>query len=143
MIYAFTGSRRPGLTLAQIGFINSRIPSPKRLLHGGAIGADTQADLLFGEGRGCPIEVYPASKDRFDFWVGKSNRVVHPPQDPIARNHIMVNRCDLLIACPGTMHEIQRSGTWATIRYGRRQGKPTLLVFPDGSCQTYGLGVEV
>ncbi len=38
----------------------------------------------------------------------------------------------VLGACPRSAEEETRSGTWPTVRYARKQGKPVYLVLPDG-----------
>jgi hypothetical protein len=84
-------------------------------------------------------------------------RVVHPPLDPkyraytisdmtplylpkeygyrqpkeyLARNHDIVDECAILIAAPQFAFEELRSGTWATVRYARQQGKPVVILEP-------------
>jgi hypothetical protein len=37
-----------------------------------------------------------------------------------------------VIAAPMSSAEILRSGTWATIRYARKAGKPVLIIWPNG-----------
>lgn len=59
--------------------------------------------------------------------------VVHEPRPPLERNRDVVDASDVLLACPGGMAEEQRSGTWATIRYARKAGKPVVIVWPDGT----------
>ena len=39
----------------------------------------------------------------------------------LLRNRRIVEAVDLLVAAPATDREIQRSGTWATVRYARRK----------------------
>mmetsp|Transcript_30358 Transcript_30358/g.39138 ORF Transcript_30358/g.39138 Transcript_30358/m.39138 type:complete len:93 (+) Transcript_30358:152-430(+) len=41
----------------------------------------------------------------------------------------------MLIAFPPTSIEIQRSGTWATIRYARKKNKAVMIINPDGTEQ--------
>ncbi len=41
----------------------------------------------------------------------------------------------LMVAAPKSFAEELRSGTWATVRYARKQKKPVVIVFPDGSVQ--------
>lgn len=54
------------------------------------------------------------------------------PKPFLDRNHDIVNATDWLLALPATEQEVQRSGTWATIRYARRQRKPIVIIYPDG-----------
>jgi hypothetical protein len=52
---------------------------------------------------------------------------------PTSRNHDIVDETELLIACPGELAEAVRSGTWATVRYARKLGRPIVIFWPDGS----------
>lgn len=62
-------------------------------------------------------------------------RAVKPP---IERNHDIVNETRFLLACPFGDHEILHSGTWSTIRYAHRMGRPYTIILPDGSlCSNY------
>jgi predicted Rossmann fold nucleotide-binding protein DprA/Smf involved in DNA uptake len=39
----------------------------------------------------------------------------------------------VLVACPREEHgEETRSGTWSTVRYARRVGRPVIVVRPSG-----------
>jgi len=57
------------------------------------------------------------------------------PRPYLDRNHDIVNESQLLIAIPSTFAEELRSGTWATVRYAVKQGKPVLIIYPDGSTE--------
>lgn len=77
--------------------------------------------------------------------------VIHPPIDPklrafctlgsvmrlpkpyLKRNHDIVDETDVLIACPNSSREELRSGTWATVRYARKQRKTIWIVYPDAA----------
>ena len=52
------------------------------------------------------------------------------PKEYLERNHDIVDETDILIACPQSAFEELRSGTWATIRYARAQGKPVVILEP-------------
>lgn len=56
------------------------------------------------------------------------------PQHFLDRNHNIVDETDRLIACPEGP-ETMRSGTWATIRYALRVGKPVVVIWPDGTSE--------
>jgi hypothetical protein len=65
------------------------------------------------------------------------------PKDNNERNHDMVDETEVLVACPHEMTEVQRSGTWATIRYCRKQMRTRtnlylFIIFPDGTLKTEG-----
>lgn len=49
------------------------------------------------------------------------------------RNQQIVKFSDRLFATPDTQGEIDRSGTWQTIRMARKKGIPITILFPDGT----------
>jgi len=107
----------------------------KRFVHGGAIGADEQADQIVCE-LGIPITVRPGSDDRYLYWVEKDDgvvRAVYSPEKPLDRNQLIVDSVTEMFATPVQMTEINRSGTWATIRYTRKRDKLLTIIYPDGS----------
>ena len=50
----------------------------------------------------------------------------------LERNRNIVDSTAVLVGCPRHPMEVQRSGTWATLRYARKVGKPVVIVLPDG-----------
>lgn len=82
--------------------------------------------------------------------VGVARIVIHPPinrsrrafcqgawetEAPLPyldRNRAIVDASDALLAMPDGP-ERQRSGTWSTVRYARKRGKPITFIWPDGS----------
>jgi hypothetical protein len=61
----------------------------------------------------------------------------HPPaamtsEDLLKRNREIVAAVENLFAAPGGFKEELRSGTWATVRYGRQAGLEGLIIWPDG-----------
>jgi len=59
--------------------------------------------------------------------------VVYEEKPPLMRNQDILKACDTLIATPREMEEIQRSGTWSTLRHANDQKLDTILILPDGS----------
>jgi hypothetical protein len=53
-----------------------------------------------------------------------------PQKEYIARDHDIVEETECLVGLPNRP-EYLRSGTWATIRYARKQQKPIYLIWPD------------
>ena len=98
--------------------------------HGCCVGADREAATIAEET--CNIVEHPGPEEDH-----RQTRPRHAerraPKGHLARNRDIVNECDLLIATPFERAEQQRGGTWYTIRYARKVGKPLLIVFPDGS----------
>ncbi len=56
-------------------------------------------------------------------------------QGYIERNHAIVDETSSLIATPYTDNEVQRSGTWATVRYAVGRGHDVTIIYPDGSTE--------
>ena len=131
MIVAFTGTRR-GVTLPQSQALTTWLDRCVRgtFLHGDCIGADAYAAQRARD-LGWMVECYPCTIAAKRAYAG--GHVIHDPAPPLVRNRAMVDRCDVLVACPGEAIEQLRSGTWATIRYARKIGRPVVLVLPDGS----------
>ena len=72
-----------------------------------------------------PRYVYPsdhADKCALDACRARGGElhVMTHPMPPLQRNRWVVRHARRLLACPKETHEVQRSGTWATIRLGRR-----------------------
>lgn len=106
--------------------------------HGACIGADAEAvailDRMREGGWGCKIIAYPGDWGPLtDANSLKCSDLVHTCRPMLERNRSIVNASDKMIACPRTMDEEQRSGTWATIRFTQRQGKDIAIVWPDGT----------
>lgn len=129
----FTGTQK-GLKKAQhktlIGKIAVCLPARPVFHHGDCIGADEDFhNLLLLTGK--EIIIHPPIKNsKRAFCKGG---LVLEPKDYLDRNHDIVDSSDILIACPSGMEEELRSGTWATIRYARKQKKPIVIIYPDGS----------
>lgn len=134
----FTGTQQ-GMTDIQEGRLRGYISGVmsdlcidiKEFHHGDCIGSDTQAHYLVRE-HDPNILVFihpPINKTKASNLAGD---VVLKPKDYIARNHDIVDAVELLIATPNEEEEQLRSGTWATIRYARKQHKPILIIMPNG-----------
>lgn len=136
MIIGFTGHRRElsgpqsrmltGLVIS-IG-LDTIISS---VHHGDCVGADAAFDALC-EGLGIKREAHPGPDGPDRAYCDAD--VIHEQRPYLQRNHDIVDVCDLLIACPRGA-EIQRSGTWSTIRYARRLPRRIVIVWPDGSTE--------
>lgn len=46
----------------------------------------------------------------------------------LARDSAIAKWCSIMIAAPLTDKEALRSGTWATVRYSRKAGKPVVML---------------
>ena len=130
MIVGFTGSQH-GMSEKQVKAFRAYITSHEihTFVHGDCIGADAQAHVLMRQERlDTKIFVKPCTLvGKRAFCVGE---VIALPKAPLERNHDIVDCCDVVIATPATSSEVFRSGTWATIRYARRIGKPVVILLP-------------
>ena len=93
--------------------------------HGDCVGADAEAhELITGL---CPtIIIHPCHISTMRAWC--KAQTVLGIKAPLERNHDIVDAVDILIAAPYTNEEQLRSGTWATIRYARKQGKQVIVL---------------
>lgn len=92
--------------------------------HGDCIGADAEAhDIAKYWADGIVIHP-PIDESRRAF---KKGNVILPQKPFLKRNQDIVDACDILIACPKTHMEELRSGTWATIRYARKNFKKIFI----------------
>ena len=135
----FTGTSH-GTTRAQvttlIGWLLPRAPFIVAAHHGDCVDADDRFDLL------CfaleiPRVIHPplidakrAFCERRDYWGPAP--IVLEPGPHLWRNHQIVDATGALVAMPRGPEEL-RSGTWATVRYARKLGRPIRFFWPDGS----------
>lgn len=135
MKIGFTGTQH-GCTAAQkqaLGELLAKINPFTEFHHGDCIGADSQAHSFVERRRDVALHVHPGVVDSRKRAFRRG--VMYAPMPPLDRNKVIVDTTIKIIACPNGMEEELRSGTWATIRYARKVGKPVHLVFNDGSSQ--------
>lgn len=65
--------------------------------------------------------------------VGGELPIEREPGPYLWRNHQIVDATSALIAAPFGFEEELRSGTWATVRYARKLGRPVRFFWPDGT----------
>lgn len=128
----FTGTRR-GMTGSQWASLTSLLRALSQRFervefhHGQCIGADEEAASIAKE-VGCWIVSHPPTNQKAvsDFAFDESRA----PRPYLQRNHGIVDETDIMLAAPGEIEEQLRSGTWATVRYARRVGKPAEILYP-------------
>lgn len=101
--------------------------------HGDCIGADAQAAKLAKQFGFIVIAHpgHPRDKNNTMYRAFTNfNDVVHEPKPFANRDKDIVDACDRMIATPAGQTEEVRSGTWNTIRYTRKTGKPMHIIFP-------------
>lgn len=130
-----------GFTGTQMGLTDKQHESLKSFLlvkssvnefhHGDCIGADAHFhDMVAGNGQ---VVIHPPTNRSKRAFCDGVDVFVLPPKRYLARNADIANECDILIACPRTMQEEIKSGTWHTIRMMRKLGKKVVIIWPDGS----------
>ena len=133
MIIGFTGTQN-GMTDPQ----KKQVEKSLRLMysygsifiHGDCIGADAEAHEIALR-LGYRVWIYPGNIGAKRAYCKGAELIVHP-QNPLERNRAIAHMCDKLIATPSTKTEIVRSGTWATVRYARKEHKPRVIIDPLG-----------
>jgi hypothetical protein len=142
VIIAFTGSRS-GCTPVQLAslrsWLHTNLAELRAVHHGACIGADEQFAAMMAWARDADdvpafvIHAHPCNLAEFvDQPSLDTADVVHDPLPPLTRNQVMVRLAGVLLACPDGP-ERQRSGTWFTIRFCQKSGKPVVTFWPDGS----------
>lgn len=129
MHVGFTGTQQ-GLTLEQrveLARVLYAYTDGTVFHHGDCIGADDEAHDIARDA-GYDIEIHPPINDYKRAW--RRGGILHEPKEYLDRNHDIVDACDVLIAAPAQVEEVMRSGTWATVRYARKLGKPVVMIFP-------------
>lgn len=142
MIVGFTGTRN-GMTPEQKQAVRVLLREFRTAgalddlaIHGDCIGADADFDTR-ARGIGWDVACRPCTYANMRAYTGAYE--IAPPTSPMARNREIAKQCDVLIGCPPNDVELKRgSGTWATIRYGVKYGKPVHVVYPDGRVEVRG-----
>lgn len=128
MIVGFTGTQI-GMSGKQISEFRRQLDvlDPIEFHHGDCVGADEEAHNIVTD-YGIRVVIHPPDiSSKRAFCKGVGVRVLGK-KGYIARNHDIVDACDVLIAAPKHDVEELRSGTWATIRYARKLGKRVVIL---------------
>ncbi len=134
MNVGFTGTR-DGMTPAQketFKTILEELEDLSTLNHGDCVGADEQAHKIARK-LGWFVTIHPPVKSEKRAFCKLENGVsALPPAPYLVRNQNIVDHSSMLVAVPKEDEEVMRSGTWATIRYARKQGKKIWIINPGG-----------
>ena len=128
MIVGFTGTRK-GMTNKQKADLIAHIHrlKPSIVRHGGCYGADDDFHLIVRQNLPhTSIIIHPCNLNQRGFCKGD---LTLAPIAPLARNHLIVDLSDTIIAAPKGKEEL-RSGTWATIRYAKKMNKCVIILYP-------------
>jgi hypothetical protein len=102
--------------------------------HGDCIGSDKIAhEAIRKHFSNAKIFVHPPKQKRNRaFCIGDYKA---PEKEYIVRNHEIVDASDVVIATPKHKTELQRSGTWKTIRYAKKVNKDLYIIYPSGKIE--------
>lgn len=133
----FTGTQQ-GMTPEQASSLQAFLASrPHNFIghHGLCVGADEQFDGIARAALNFEwMELHPCNLAHMQFRPPQAPRDVwHPMLGPLQRNEVIVKMCDLLIATPKEAAMQLRSGTWTTVRYAVKAGKPVHVILPNGA----------
>jgi hypothetical protein len=100
--------------------------------HGDCLGADAEAHDIAVE-LGIGTHAHPSNLEGWRAF--KKADIVEPPANPHYRNRQIVSTSRIMTAGPGGMAELQKGGTWSTVRFTRYVQVPLIIVWPDGTEQ--------
>jgi len=130
MKVGFTGTQ-DGMTnlQKQLTFDEVMMLDPDEAHHGCCVGADFEFDGLLDFTSVETVIGHPPIKT---FKMARCNcDIFRDAKDYLDRNKDIVTETNWLIAAPKGPEEL-RSGTWSTVRYARRLGKPITIIWPNG-----------
>lgn len=137
MDVGFTGTQR-GMTVEQWNTLCRmlNVRAPGTLHQGDCLGSDHHAvgaACLLRHQHGVVFRIICHPPDNSSKRAFAFADEVRPALPYLTRNKNIVHACQELIATPYEADEQLRSGTWSTVRYARRLGKPVHVILPDGS----------
>jgi predicted Rossmann fold nucleotide-binding protein DprA/Smf involved in DNA uptake len=142
MILGFTGTRDI-VTGAQLrwlyGFLDDSVSEGEieAVHHGACVGADFEMHTACLE-RGIAVVVHPPIKTAFlaveCIKQGLSGVTVLPAEPYLNRDRAIVGASSALVALPSKV-ESAGGGTWYTVNYAARLGKPAVIVHPSGEVE--------
>ena len=106
---------------------------PAELHHGDCVQADFVAAVIATEQGIWTVSHPPLDNKKRAYHVSSE---ILPAREFLDRDRDIARACDHLIAMPASFHEVLRSGTWATIRYARADGKAVTIILPDGRIES-------
>lgn len=130
MNIGFTGTQ-VGMTDKQKAVFTTFRERITEFHHGCCIGADYDAHKIVQNNQYVKIILHPP-ENNIKMAMNIFGHETRKPKPYLIRNHDIVDESELLIATPKENLEQLRSGTWATIRYAIKKGKPVVIILPDG-----------
>lgn len=127
-VVGFSGTQN-GTTREQEVWLAQRLLAlaATELHHGDCVGADATAHRL-GRFLGLRVVIHPPLDESRRAFCPDADEVL-PRKPYLDRNRDIVDACEVLLATPDGPERL-RSGTWSTVRYGRRVGKSVEVRLP-------------
>ena len=128
-IMGFSGTRI-GMTDIQKAAVTDlfRVIGPPEIHHGDCQGADEEFHRIAAVTGVTRIVVHPPTNPTLRAFC--KGDVVLEPLPYHDRNRAIVANCGLLVAAPQSAYVA--GGTWWTIKEAERQGRRTIIIYPDG-----------
>lgn len=123
-----------GLTGRQVQSLTTLlvVSPPDRVHHGDAIGGDAHFHGLVRELLpDCKLVLHPAERGAYRAFCKAPEHHYYTTRWRCCFS--VVRASSFLIVCTSPRKEDPRSGTWATVRYARKLGKPVAIIQPDGT----------
>ena len=79
----------------------------------------------------CEIVIHPPIIEAKRAW--KHAGQMRTPKSYLSRNKDIVRDTEMLVATPGEDNEQIRFGTWSTVRFARKLGRPVWVILPNGN----------
>jgi hypothetical protein len=136
----FTGTRH-GMSEAQASRVKELVANLARIdsltcHHGDCIGADSMFHDIarFHDAR---VTIHPGQSSNHEAHRDKLRAfrhgdITHAPLGHFARNRVIVTEADVMIGTPLEMTHQDRGGTWFTIDYAKKVGRPLAIVLRGG-----------
>jgi hypothetical protein len=130
--YGFTGTRN-GLSEEQkkllVNILQKDIEEKNiiEVHHGDCVGADKEFHEICERIKSdINIIIHPPTDNKLRAYM--ESKEIRKEKSYLERNKDIVNETEILLACPLTKTEELRSGTWATIRYAKKQKKKIMIL---------------
>lgn len=120
---------RKGLTEIQRFRAKMLLAGYDVLHHGDCVGGDNDLDAIATDLK-LRIVVHPPINSSLRAYCISSER--REPKEYLARDRDIVDESERMIAFPNSTTPTPHSGTWYTVGYARKMGKPLAIVFPNG-----------
>lgn len=148
MKLGFTGTRNGMSARQKVTFAHIMLAGAESLHHGACQGADEDAALLCSY-RALPVRLIAHPGESAKGGVNEflsvpaitASHEVRETKTHFARNRDIVDETDSLIAAPWQRERPAPKaggGTWYTVEYAEKKGKPITIIWPNGTVTQMG-----